>query len=36
VAPLRPFPPDERRRYAAAEVRTAMRREMAQRFGAVR
>jgi hypothetical protein len=36
VAPLRPFTPDARRRYAAAEVRKAMRREMEQRFGAVR
>ncbi len=36
VAPLRPFSPDERRRHAAAEVRKAMRREMEQRFGAVR
>ena len=36
VSPLRPFTPDERRRYAAAEVRKAMRREMEQRFGAIR
>ena len=32
VPPLRPFSPDERRRYAAAETRKAMRREMEQRF----
>lgn len=36
VSPLRPFTPDERRRHAAAEVRKAMRREMEQRFLAVR
>ncbi len=36
VAPLRPFSPDERRRHAAAEVRKAMRREMEQRFSAIR
>jgi acyl-CoA hydrolase len=36
VAPLRPFTPADRRRYAAAEVRKAMRREMEQRFGAIR
>jgi acyl-CoA hydrolase len=36
VAPLRPFTPDERRRHAAAEVRKAMRREMEQRFLAIR
>ncbi|OGA30188.1 MAG: acyl-CoA thioesterase [Burkholderiales bacterium RIFCSPHIGHO2_12_FULL_67_38] len=36
VAPLRPFSPDERRRHAAAEVRKAMRREMEQRFAAIR
>jgi acyl-CoA hydrolase len=36
VAPLRPFTPDERRRHAAAEVRKAMRREMEQRFAAIR
>ena len=36
VSPLRPFSPDERRRHAAAEVRKAMRREMEQRFLAVR
>jgi uncharacterized protein (TIGR00369 family) len=32
VPPLRPFSPEERRRYAAAELRKAMRREMEQRF----
>ena len=36
VPPLRPFSPDEQRRHAAAEVRKAMRREMEQRFSAVR
>lgn len=36
VSPLRPFTPDERRRHGAAEVRKAMRREMEQRFLAVR
>jgi acyl-CoA hydrolase len=36
VAPLRPFTPDERRRHTAAELRKTMRREMEQRFGAVR
>ena len=36
VPPLRPFSPDEKRRHAAAEVRKAMRREMEQRFSAVR
>jgi acyl-CoA hydrolase len=36
VSPLRPFTPDERRRHAAAEVRKAMRREMEQRFLAIR
>lgn len=36
VALLRAFFPDERRRYTAAEVRKAMRREMEQRFGSVR
>jgi acyl-CoA hydrolase len=36
VSPLRPFSPDERRRHAAAEVRKAMRREMEQRFLAIR
>jgi len=36
VSPLRPFTADERRRHGAAEVRKAMRREMEQRFLAVR
>jgi len=36
VSPLRPFTPDERRRQGAAEVRKAMRREMEQRFLAIR
>ena len=36
VSPLRPFTPDERRRHSAAEVRKAMRREMEQRFLAIR
>ena len=36
VPPLRPFSPDERRRHAAAELRKAMRREMEQRFAAIR
>jgi acyl-CoA hydrolase len=36
VPPLRPFSPDEQRRHAAAEVRKTMRREMEQRFSAVR
>jgi hypothetical protein len=36
VAPLRPFTPDERRRHAAAELRKTMRREMEQRFAAIR
>ena len=36
VPPLRPFSPDEKRRHAAAEIRKAMRREMEQRFSAVR
>jgi acyl-CoA hydrolase len=31
VPPLRPFSPDERRRFAAAEVRKQLRREMAER-----
>jgi acyl-CoA hydrolase len=35
VPPLRPFSPDERRRFAAAEVRKDMRREMAQRYAAL-
>ena len=36
VAPLRPLTPDERRRHAGAELRKTMRREMEQRFAAVR
>lgn len=36
VPPLRPFTPDERRRHAGAELRKTMRREMEQRFAAVR
>jgi acyl-CoA hydrolase len=36
VPPLRPFSPDERRRHAAAEVRRSVRREMEQRFEALR
>jgi acyl-CoA hydrolase len=36
VPPLRPFSPEERRRHAAAEVRRAVRREMEQRFEALR
>lgn len=36
ASPLRPFTPDERRRHSAAEVRKAMRREMEQRFLAIR
>ena len=36
VPPLRPFTPDERRRHAAAELRKSMRREMEQRFAAIR
>ncbi|MEZ5646018.1 MAG: acyl-CoA thioesterase [Burkholderiaceae bacterium] len=36
VPALRPFTPDERRRHAAAELRKSMRREMEQRFAAVR
>jgi acyl-CoA hydrolase len=35
VPQLRPFTPDERRRYAAAELRKSMRREMEQRFAAI-
>ena len=35
VPALRPFSPDERRRYAAAEMRKAVRREMAQRYAAI-
>jgi acyl-CoA hydrolase len=36
VPPLRPFSPEERRRHAAAELRKTMRREMEQRFAAIR
>lgn len=36
VTPWTPVTPDERRRYAAAEVRKQMRREMEQRFLALR
>jgi acyl-CoA hydrolase len=36
VPPLQPSTPDERRRHAAAEVRRAVRREMQQRFEALR
>jgi acyl-CoA hydrolase len=36
VPPLRPFTPDERRRFAAAEVRKQMRREAEARFDARR
>ena len=36
VTPWQPVTPDERRRYAAAEVRKQMRREMEQRFLALR
>ena len=35
VAPLRPFPPDQRRRHAAAIVRKEMRIEMERRFAAL-
>jgi acyl-CoA hydrolase len=35
VPPLRAFTPDERRRFAAAEVRKEVRREMAQRFASI-
>ena len=36
VAPLQPSTPDEHRRYAGAELRKQMRREMELRFAAVR
>jgi len=36
VPPLRPATPDETRRYAAAELRRQVRREMEQRFAALR
>ena len=35
VPPLRPFTPDERRRFRAAEMRKEVRREMAQRYAAI-
>lgn len=35
VPPLRPFTPEEKRRFLAAEARKAMRREMEQRFAQV-
>ncbi len=35
VPALRPFSPDERRRYAAAEMRKEVRREMALRYAAI-
>jgi acyl-CoA hydrolase len=35
VSPLRPFTPDEKRRFIAAESRKAMRREMEQRFAEI-
>lgn len=36
VTPLQPVTPDELRRYAGAELRKQMRREMEQRFAAIR
>jgi hypothetical protein len=36
VPPLQPSTPDEQRRHAAAELRREVRREMAQRFEALR
>jgi len=36
VPPLRPFTPDERRRFAAAEARKQLRRELEQRLAATR
>ena len=36
VPPLRPFTPDERRRYEAAKVRKQLRQEMEQRLQATR
>jgi acyl-CoA hydrolase len=36
VPPLRPFTPDEKRRYEAARVRKALREEMRQRFEALK
>ena len=35
VPPLRPFSPDEKRRFAAAATRRAMRREMEKRFSEI-
>ena len=35
VLPLRPFTPDEKRRFIAAEARKTMRREMSQRFAEI-
>jgi acyl-CoA hydrolase len=35
VSPLRPFTPDEKRRFTAAEARKTMRREMEQRFSSI-
>lgn len=35
VPALRPFSPEQRRRYAAAEMRKDVRREMAQRYAAI-
>ncbi len=35
VAPLRPFSPEEKRRFAAAETRRTMRREMEKRFSEI-
>ncbi len=35
VPKLRPFSPEEKRRYAAAETRRAMRREMVKRFSEI-
>lgn len=35
VPPLRPFSPEEKRRFAAAETRRAMRREMEKRFSEI-
>lgn len=36
VVPLRPFTPDEKRRYAAAEVRRQLRQELTRRYDALR
>jgi acyl-CoA hydrolase len=35
VSPLRPFTPDEKRRFNAAEARKTMRREMEQKFSSI-